>query len=182
MEVTIHNPALLLQRLSEAHVDFVIIGGVAALIHGSTVVTRDVDVCIRFDERTLRALATALADLHPKHRITPKKLPFEITDQNWASLKNLYLQTDWGILDCLGEVAALGAYEEVVKNSESTLLPFGTCRVLTMDALIRSKEAVGRPHDLQATAQLRQLKRKMQLGQESQPRADEDEAARDGKA
>lgn len=152
----------ILQRLIEYEIEFVVIGGVAALVHGSTIVTRDVDICLRFDERNLKALGTALGPLNPKHRITPQRLPFEITDQNWSMFKNIYLETDWGKLDCLGNVSGLGDFDEVFSRSQVSKLPFGDCRVLTIEALICAKEAVGRPHDLQVTRQLRIIQQKQQ--------------------
>ena len=154
------SAAKILKRLIEHRIDLVVIGGVAALVHGSTVLTRDVDICIPFTEATLKHLAKALADLNPKHRITPQRLRFEITDQNWALLNNLYLETDWGILDCLGEVGGLGKFEAVASQSEVATFPFGQCRVLTIDALIKAKETAGRPHDLQVTRQLRIIQQK----------------------
>jgi hypothetical protein len=163
-DLGMQSAAKILKRLIENQIELVVIGGVAALIHGSTVVTRDVDICIRFNEVTLRSLAKALADLNPKHRITPQRLPFEIRDDNWAMFKNVYLETDWGKLDCLGEVPGLGKYDDLVSQSEVAQFPFGSCRVLTIDALIRAKETAGRPHDFQVTRQLRIIQQKQKTG------------------
>lgn len=150
----------LLQRLIEHRVDFVLIGGVAALVHGCTLVTRDVDVCIRFDEETLARLSASLRDLHPTHRITPQRIPFEITASNWQGLRNLYLETDWGVLDCLGEVAGIGGYDKAAVASVISNLPFGNCKILSVESLIEAKEAVGRPHDLATARQLRIIRQK----------------------
>ena len=60
------NLSELLRRLIAAQVDFVLVGGFAAVAHGVTLVTRDVDVCCRFDEPNLMRIQTALADLHHK--------------------------------------------------------------------------------------------------------------------
>jgi hypothetical protein len=160
----IYHATRLMARLAERKIDCVIIGGVAALIHGSTVITNDVDVCLRFNRENLMALHAALADLRPVHRITPQRLPFEITEANWSMLKNVYLDTDWGKLDCLGEVLGLGCYDEVVAASEISRAPFGDVRVLTLDGIIKAKEAVARPHDLQAAKQLRCIQAKKRRG------------------
>src|SRR5687767_6444925 len=97
----------LLARLHAERVEFVVIGGLAAVVHGVVLVTLDVDVCCRFTEENLMRIQRAVADLHPVHRSRPD-LPLQLTSEQCASLKNLYLKTDWGILDCLGEVLGLG--------------------------------------------------------------------------
>jgi len=152
----------LLQRLLGFKIDFVLVGGFAAVVHGSGEITQDIDVCLNFSRDNLDRLASALRDLHPVHRLTPNKLAFEITDSNWRSLKNIYLQTDWGILDCLGEVAGIGNYEQVFKVSTSIQLSIGECRILTIEALIRAKEAMARPHDLRTASVLKCILRKRQ--------------------
>ena len=76
--------------------------------------------------------------------LAAQQLPFEITDKNWSIFKNIYLQLDIGILDCLGEVKGVGSYEDAVKDSQFLTFEFGKCRALTVEALIRAKEAAGR--------------------------------------
>src|SRR5256885_14234146 len=95
------NDQELLTRLRENEIEFVVIGGVACVYHGAPISTFDLDVSCRFDERTLRRLETALRDIHPVHRLTANKLPFELSSHLVGTLKNLYLQTDLGKLDCL---------------------------------------------------------------------------------
>lgn len=65
----------LLRRLRTQNVEFVLVGGLAAIAHGSASTTHDADVCIRFDEATMRGVFRALEDLHPYHRMTPQRLP-----------------------------------------------------------------------------------------------------------
>src|SRR5437868_9633149 len=110
----------ILKRLIDSNVEFVLIGGLAAYIYGNPIPTEDVDICLNFTKENLQRLAAAVADLHPRHRLTANRLSFEITDKNWDMFKNIYLQLDWGILDCLGDVAGVGKYEEVFKDSQFT--------------------------------------------------------------
>lgn len=138
----------ILGRLHAAKVEFSLIGGYAAILYGVSYVTRDVGVCARFTPENLRRIESAVKNLHPHHRLTANRLPLELTDQLCADLKGLYLQTDLGKLDCLSEVAGVGNFDAVLKESELIMLPFGPCPVLKIDALIRSKQAVGRPHDI----------------------------------
>lgn len=147
----------LLARLLHGQVDFVLVGGLAAAIHGSSLNTRDVDVCIRLCLENLVRLQTAVADLHPVHRSRPD-IPFAVTADNWTRYKNLYLKTDLGIIDCLGEVLAVGGYEEALSHSIVLNLPIGPCRILDIDTLIKAKEAMGRPHDLVTVQHLKAVR------------------------
>jgi hypothetical protein len=140
------NLSELTRRLISSQVEFVLVGGFAAVAHGVTLVTRDVDICCRFSEANLMRIQKAFADLHPVHRSRPD-LPLDLTPEQCASLKNLYLKTDLGIVDCLSEVLAVGDFDEVAKHSVEVVLPSGKCRVLDLDALIRAKEAMNRDHD-----------------------------------
>jgi predicted nucleotidyltransferase len=97
-------------------------------------------------------------DLNPFHRLTANKLPLELTRSSFASLKNLYLQTDLGKLDCLSEVAGIGNYEQVLQQSILHRMSFGEFRMLNLDALIASKSAAGREKDLEAVRLLRAVK------------------------
>ncbi|HKQ37327.1 MAG TPA: nucleotidyltransferase [Verrucomicrobiae bacterium] len=147
----------MLRKLSEAGVDFVLVGGYAAVTHGASVMTEDVDVCCKFSRDNLERLAGAVADLHPKHRLTPQKLAFSLTDQLAKDLKNLYLETDLCVIDC-SEVAGIGNYEEVLKQSVEIETSIGKFRVLSIDALIHAKEVMNRPHDRITAAQLKAIK------------------------
>ncbi|MES2469564.1 MAG: hypothetical protein V4675_19835 [Verrucomicrobiota bacterium] len=141
-----------------------LIGGFAAIAHGSSLQTRDVDVCIRFGERNLRRIQMAFEGLHPVHRARPD-LPLDLTPELCARLKNLYLKTDIGIVDCLGELIGVGGYEEALRHSFPFEFPFGTCRLLDLDTLIKSKEAMGRPHDLLTVEHLKAVKSQLRGGQ-----------------
>lgn len=148
----------LLARLTEHKVRFVLVGGFAAVAHGSTLMTHDVDVCCEMSFENLSTLQMSLDDLHPVHRMTPMRLPLEITPAFCKGLKNLYLSTDIGQLDCLGEIAGIGTYLHVLEGSEEIQLPFGTCRVLTLDSLIAAKTAMNRPRDREVLLQLQAIR------------------------
>ena len=148
----------LLDRLVRAEVDFVIIGGYAGVIHGCTYVTQDVDICCDFSVANLLALQRALSGLHPVHRMTPRRKPLELTAQNAGEFKNLYLDTDLGHLDCLSEVQGIGPYEKVKQASQPIEVDGMRLCVLTIDALIKAKEAMHRPRDREAIRQLKAIK------------------------
>jgi hypothetical protein len=151
------NLSELLRRLISSQVEFVLVGGFAAVAHGVTLVTRDVDICCRFGESNLMRIQSAFADLHPVHRSRPD-LPLQLSPEQCSMLKNLYLKTDLGVVDCLGEVLGIGNYEEVSKNSVEVELPYGKFRILHIDALIRAKEAMNRNHDKITVMLLKKIK------------------------
>jgi len=144
----------LLSTLTEADVDFVVIGGFAGAMYGCTLVTQDVDICCDFSAENLLKLQQALKDLNPVHRMTPNKKKLELTEENCKGLKNLYLDTDLGQLDCLSFIQGVGDHETVKKNS-TTVKQF---KVLNIDALIESKKALNRSHDKEAVIQLQYIK------------------------
>ena len=155
------NLAELTRRLIEAQVEFVLVGGFAAIAHGVLRSTRDVDICCRLSEANLMRVQKAVGDLHPTHR--PRTdLPLQLTPEQCASLKKLHLKTDLGILDCPGEIIGIGDFDEVLKHSVELELPVGKCRVIDLESLIVSKEAMGRDHDRVTVRELKEIKRRRQ--------------------
>jgi len=127
-------------------------------MHGSALMTRDVDVVCALDAGNLVRIHTALEELHPVHRMTPAKLPFTREQALSGGLKNLYLTTDWGQLDCLGEVKGVGDYEACLRESEILEIDDRPMQVLSIDALIQAKRAMGRPRDLHAVLELEAIR------------------------
>ncbi len=94
-----------------------VVGGFAAVAHGVMRLTQDIGVCCRFAPDNLMRLQDALSDLHPVHRMPPERPPLLLTRETAAEFRNLYLETDWGQLDCLGDVLNMGGYDQVVVQS-----------------------------------------------------------------
>lgn len=147
----------LLGCLITAQVEFILVGGFAAIAYGSTLMTRDVDVLLHFTEENLLRLEKSLQNFKPVHRLSGGREPLVVARYRAQDWKNLYLSTTAGVLDCLGEVKGIGDYAAALPLSEVRSYAFGTCRILTLEALIHAKEAMGRPHDLLTVVQLRAL-------------------------
>lgn len=147
----------LLIRLAAADFDFVLVGGCAAMAHGSSLMTQDVDVCADFQTENLLRLGAALKNLHPIHRMTPQRLPLELTPEFCRGLKNLYLGTDWGQLDILSEISGIGSFEHVLAHSTTIELGEKQITILNLEALIAAKTALGRPRDKEAVLQLKAI-------------------------
>jgi hypothetical protein len=155
------NYFTLLKRLYQTDVSFVLVGGFAAATYGCTLFTQDIDVCCDFSPDNLLRLQKALDGLHPVHRMTPNRKPLELTLENATGLKNLYIDTDLGTLDCLSFVEGVGDFGQALKASRKIETDGLTLNILTIDALIEAKEAMRRPRDRQAVIQLKAIREQM---------------------
>lgn len=144
----------IIERLVKHDVDFVLVGGLAAVTHGSSMTTQDIDICCNFSPENLLRIQSSLADLNPVHRMTSNRIPLQLTEEYCKSLKNIYLDTDWGQLDCISEVLGLGNFDVVKRKSETIKLDGAECRILSIDALITAKKAMARPKDIETIKQL----------------------------
>lgn len=150
----------LLQTLCDAEIDFIVVGGFAAMLHGSSMLTRDLDVCAVLTDVSVAKLREAFRDLHPTHRQTPQRLSFLDTPDPGVPLKNIYLQTDLGPLDILGSLTGFADIAELGRNAVTFDLFGRRVRVISMNDLIRAKEALGRPKDLLVAQELRAIAEK----------------------
>lgn len=144
----------LLGVLVEHRVEFIVVGGVAATIHGSTRVTQDLDIVYSRSPENLRRMASALEGIHPYPRGAPPGLPFRWDAPTLRDGLNFTLLTDLGNLDLLGEIAGGGGYADLVPHTVEVEVFGLRCLCLDLDTLIRVKRAAGRPRDFDAVAEL----------------------------
>ncbi len=154
----------ILLLLAKHNVDFVVVGGYAVAAYGSSLVTQDVDVCCDFSPENLMRIQRALEGNNPVHRMTTKRLPLVLTPEKCKGLKNLYLDTDAGQLDCLGSVLGVGGFDAVKQRSIVVEIDGIECRLIDLDALIEAKKAMGRPRDLVAVQELAAIKERSDKG------------------
>src|SRR5262245_28957525 len=107
----------LLPALSDAGVEFIVVGGVAAIVHGSARLTVDLDVIYRRDPANIARLAVALQPFSPYLRGAPPGLPFRWDAETIQRGLNFTLVTSAGPLDVLGEIAGGGTYEALIPHS-----------------------------------------------------------------
>jgi predicted nucleotidyltransferase len=150
----------LLQRLCDAEIEFVIVGGFAATLHGSTLLTRDLDVCAVLSSANIEKLRDILRDLNPTHRLTPQRLSFLDNPSPGVPVRNLYLETELGSVDVLTSILGIGDFERVRASSIEIELFGRRCRVMSLEDLIQAKEALGREKDLLSARELRALREK----------------------
>ncbi len=150
--------ARLLGVLHEARVECIIVGGLAATIHGSARLTQDVDISYARSEVNLERIVRALEPLEPYLRGAPAGLPFEWSTATLRAGLNFTLTTAAGALDLLGEISGGGRYEDLLAHTIVVELFGYDVRCLDLEALIRTKRAAGRPRDLEAIAELEALR------------------------
>lgn len=148
----------LFHALGEAAVEFIIVGGLAATIHGSSRLTQDVDVVYERSDDNLERLVAAIRPFGPYLRGAPPGLPFEWSAATLRRGLNFTLTTAIGDVDLLGEIAGGGSYMAVLPHTISVRLFGVECRCLDLAWLIRTKRAAGRVRDLEAIAELEALR------------------------
>jgi hypothetical protein len=144
----------LLTTLGQHEVAFIVVGGAAAIAHGSARLTQDLDIVYLRTAANLDRLAAALADHKPYLRGVPPDLPFIWDAATLARGLNFTLVTSLGDLDLLGEIPGGGTYEELVADAVELQVFRMRCLCLSLPQLIRAKRAAGRPRDLEALAEL----------------------------
>jgi hypothetical protein len=144
----------ILSVLVDGQVEFVIVGGVAATLHGSARLTADLDVVYGRSRENIRRLVKALAPLSPYLRGAPPGLPYHFDAETVMAGLNFTLTTSAGPLDLLGEIAGGFTWDVAQKRSKFVKLFDIRCRVIDIDALIEAKMAAGRPKDLEVIAEL----------------------------
>lgn len=154
----------LLRALTEGGVEFILIGGAAATVHGSSRLTRDVDVVYRRTRDNIARLVAALLPYQPYLRGAPPGLPFRWDVATIERGLNFTLVTQLGDLDVLGEIVGGGGYDALL-SSTSRIRAFDVeCRCLDLDCLIEVKRAAGRPKDLEAIAELEAIREERRPG------------------
>jgi hypothetical protein len=148
----------ILRRLNANGVEFVLVGGMAGVLYGSSLVTEDIDVCAPFDTANLERIVASLRDLNPRHRMNPNHPPMVLDASSLAGFRNLYLLTDLGQIDILSELTGVGDYSQVSQHTIVANLKGLSSKVLDIETLIHARRAVGRPKDLQAAAELEALR------------------------
>jgi predicted nucleotidyltransferase len=139
----------ILETLAKHRVRFVVIGGIAANLRGSTTLTQDVDVCYARDEQNQGRLADSLKELHARLRGAPSDVPFVLDAKTLAVGDHFTFVTDGGSVDILGHPSGVpDGYEELERAADDMDLGGFSVKVASIDDLIRMKRAAGRPKDL----------------------------------
>jgi predicted nucleotidyltransferase len=148
----------ILRRLTTRGVDFVVIGGIAAVLHGSPTTTFDLDVCYATDPGNLAALSQVLAELDVHLRGVEDEVPFSPDAETLRRVELLTLVTKFGELDLLSNPVGSPGYEALRRRAERFDLGGFSVLVASVDDLITMKLEAGRTKDLAAAEELEAIK------------------------
>jgi hypothetical protein len=144
----------MIRALADGGVECILVGGVAATIHGSARLTRDVDVVYSRRRDNLARIVAALGPLDPYLRGAPRGLPFQWDDATVARGLNFTLTTTLGDIDLLGEITGGGGFDDLRAHAHPVHVFDRDVLCLDLPMLIRVKRAAGRPRDLEVIAEL----------------------------
>jgi hypothetical protein len=153
------DPRAIFDVLDRHGVRFVLIGGMAAILHGASHVTTDVDVVPQDSRENLERLSDALKEIHARIRVAgePTGVPFDPSGESLMRVRVWNLQTDIGDLDITFEPAGTQGFEDLRRDAIVMHLRSGDVTVASLADVVRSKEAADRPRDRAALPGLRAL-------------------------
>jgi hypothetical protein len=152
------QPAAVIRLLGDHGVDYVLIGGLAAITQGASVVTQDIDICYARNDENLERVSAALRSVHAELRGADADLPFRLDAKVLARGDSFTFTTDIGWIDILVTPSGTAGYEDLTRTAERFDLFGHRVLVASVDDLIRMKRAAGRPKDLLAAEELGALR------------------------
>jgi hypothetical protein len=160
METVIEfDPRAIFDVLDRHGVRYVLIGGMAAILHGAAHVTTDVDVVPQDAQRNLERLSRALEELKARIRVSgePQGVPFDHSGELLARVRVWNLRTDKGDLDITFQPSGTHGYDDLHRDAIVMHLRSGDVTVASLADVVRSKEAANRPRDRAVLPGLRAL-------------------------
>jgi hypothetical protein len=155
------QPEAILEVLERHQVRYVLIGGLAAILHGAAYVTLDLDITPSTDRANLDRLSAALRELDAHVRIVgatdDPPLPFDHSGESLARARIWNLTTSAGDLDICVEPAGTQGYDDLRRDALTIQLGGASVAVASLADVVRSKEAAGREKDRAALPMLRRL-------------------------
>lgn len=133
----------LIGALQTARIDFVVVGGAAAVLHGAPITTQDLDIVHSRTPENVRRFLELLANLEA----TVRGRDLRPTAEHLAGPGQLNLSTSLGPLDPLGTLHDGRGYEELLPHSIVLSDGASQIRVLDLETLISVKASTGRARD-----------------------------------
>jgi hypothetical protein len=149
----------ILEVLHRNKVAYILIGGLAAVYHGSPFPTEDADITPEVGPRNLDHLATALRELNARARTesAPSGLPFSCDGATLAGAQTWNLTTDAGDIDVTFKPSGTSGYRDLRRDATQVQLYGVSVRIASLGDVIRSKQAANRPKDQRVLPTLREI-------------------------
>ena len=147
----------ILSALVASGIRFVVIGGVAATVHGSARFTNDIDLCYDTAPDNIDRLVTLFNEWHAYLRGVESGLPFILDARTFRTTPLMTLTTTMGAINLLDQVPGVGDFAKAFAASELVRVGSTDFRALTLEALIASKKAARRKKDLEHLIELEAL-------------------------
>ncbi len=144
----------IIDLLTTRGIRFVLIGGLAGRIYGSTCVTLDFDICHARDAANLSALAALLRDIQAEFRRLPRYVPPVLSAATFATETDFVFCTPLGKFDLIGEFTGVGSYANAVDDAITVDVLDRPIKVLSLPKLIAAKRSTGRPKDRVVASEL----------------------------
>lgn len=144
------QPGELFSALAKHRIDFILVGGLAGIVHGFTGGTNDVDIVIPRNDETIRRLKELLRETKARLRIPdpPYGLDFDWSDPEFLQFRDtVNCLTEYGPCNIMFAASGIGPYEDILPRSEIWELWDTEVSVAELEAVIDSKEAADRPKD-----------------------------------
>jgi len=151
------NPSFreILELLNRHEVEYIVVGGVAAVIQGAPVTTFDIDTLVRVSEENATRLMHVLRELDARFR--EHQSTVRPTREDIMAGGHLLLMTRAGPMDVLGFIGDNERYEDLIHESSDVSMTVGSFRVLNLEELVRQKKAANRPKDQAVLTLLEEL-------------------------
>jgi hypothetical protein len=145
--------------LERHRVRYVLIGGLAAVLHGAPHITTDADIVPEFGRENLDRLSAALDELNARVRVAgePDGIPFDHSGESLARMQTWNLVTDRGNVDIVFVPSGTRGYDDLARDSQPMVIRSMKVPVSSLADVIRSKEAAGREKDRLVLPVLRRI-------------------------
>ncbi len=150
-------PAIL-EVLNRLGVRYIVIGGLAAQLQGGGYPTLDIDITPAMEKKNLELLATALREMDARLRadgLPPGGMRIPLDVRTFALVQTITFSTAMGPLDVAVRPDGTGGYEDLVRAAVEVEYEGEVVRIAHLRDVIRSKEAAGRPKDVEQLPELR---------------------------
>jgi hypothetical protein len=151
------RPKAILDALNKRHVDFVVIGGLAAIAHGSVLPSFDLDIAYARDRANLERLVGVLLEVGATLRGAPANLSFKLDAKTLENGSHFTFETRYGSFDLLSDPAGAPAYPQLKSAAVATEIDGEHVLIASLDHLIAMKEATGREKDKYMAREYRTL-------------------------